>query len=347
MEYRLLGNSGFAVPALTFGTATFGGGNDFFKAWGTTGTDGARDLIARCVDGGVTMFDTADSYSGGLAEEILGSAIAGRRDDVLISTKSSEPVGVGPNDRGSSRWHLLRSVESSLRRMNTDYIDLFYIHLQDLSTPVEETLRALDDLVRSGKVRYIGASNFSAWRLMKSMAVADSFGWNSYIGHQLGYSLTQRDAEWELLPLGTDQGIGTIAYSPLAGGALTGKLRANQSAPADSRIAKQPTAVTAPLDRVHRIVDALSDISVRTGRSISQIALNWLLGRATVSSVVFGARTPDQLEDNLGSVGWSLSKRDLDHLDEVSATPLPYPYLQQLHFSQMRTLDEKSSSVTR
>lgn len=340
VEYRALGRSGLFVPVMTMGTATFGGGDDFFKAWGTTGREGAKDLVTRCIDAGVTMFDTADSYSNGLAEEILGFALSGRRDQALISSKASEPVGGGVNDRGSSRWHLIRSVDASLRRMQTDWIDVLYVHLEDKSTPVEETLSTLDGLVVSGKVRYAAASNFSAWRLMQSIAIADRRGWQSrYVGHQVAYSLIERNIEHELVPLAADQGVGTVAYSPLGGGALSGKLRADQPLPEDSRLGKLPASVPTPLARVHRIVQALSDVAERSHRTVSQVALNWLIHRPTISSIVFGARNPTQLEENLGAIGWSLAEPDISVLDDASNLPAPYPYSQQAHFAHLRTRD--------
>lgn len=343
MEYRALGRSGLFVPAMTLGTATFGGGDDFFKAWGATGRDGAKDLVARCVSAGVTMFDTADSYSGGLAEEILGFALAGRRDRVLVSSKASEPMGAGVNDRGSSRWHLLRSVDASLRRLRTDWIDVLYMHLEDRSTPVEETLSTLDNLITSGKVRYVAASNFSAWRLMQSIAISERRGWSSrYVGHQVAYSLLERSMEHELVPLAVDQGLGTVAYSPLAGGALSGKLRPDRPLPPDSRLAKQPGSVPLSMARAHRVCGTLSEVAERNRRTVAQVALNWLIQRPTVSSVVFGARTPAQLEENLGSVGWSLDATDVALLDEVSALPVPYPYSQQAHFADLRTREVRS-----
>lgn len=329
MEYRRLGNSGIRVPVLSFGTATFGG-RDGYEVAGSTDLSAARRLVSQCLEAGVSMFDTANAYSGGLAEEILGRAIGDRRDDLLISTKVAMPLGSGPNSGGSSRLHLVRAVEDCLRRLGTDWIDLLYMHLHDGTTPVEEVVRSLDMLVESGKVRYVGASNFSAWALMKSLAVADRYGWNRYVAHQVQYSLAVRHYEYELGPLGWDQGVGAVAWSPLAGAALTGKLRPGVEVPADSRLGKvAESGVPASQERIFRIVEALDEVSAETGRSLSQIAINWILQQPTVSSVVIGARTEAQLGDNLGAVGWSLSREQLERLDAASRPWLPYPYCHQ------------------
>jgi aryl-alcohol dehydrogenase-like predicted oxidoreductase len=330
MDHRRLGTSGLKVPVLSLGTATFGGATEFLRAWGETDVRGARRLVDVCLDGGLTMFDTANSYSTGRAEEILGEALAGRRDEVIISTKITTPMGDGPNEGGSSRFHLVRAFEHVLRRLRTDYVDLLFMHEFDASTAVEETLHALDDLVTAGKVRYLGASNFSGWQLMKSLAVADRYGWSRYAAHQVQYSLAVRDYENELLPLGLDQGVGAMVWSPLAGAALTGKVRRGQDLPADSRVGK-PAAGGLQADRGHieRIVDVMDTVASETGRSLSQVALNWLLLRATVCSVIVGARTEAQLRDNLGALEWSLDPEHVHRLDEISARPLPYPYAHQ------------------
>jgi aryl-alcohol dehydrogenase-like predicted oxidoreductase len=335
MEFRQLGRSGFKVPALSLGTGTFGGGNDFFRAWGDTDAKGASRLIDICLDAGLTMFDSADIYSDGLAEEVLGKAIAGRRDRVIISTKATFRAGAGPNDVGSSRHHLLQAVEGSLRRLGTDYIDLFQLHGFDALTPIEETLGTLDDLVRAGKLRYIGCSNFSGWHLMKSLAISEKYGLARYVAHQAYYSLIGREYEWELMPLGLDQGVGAVVWSPLGWGRLTGKIRRGQPVPKVSRL--HATADYGPPvaeDYLYRVVDALDAIAKETGKSVPQIALNWLLQRPTVANVIVGARNEEQLRQNLGAVGWSLTPEQVKKLDAASATTLAYPYWHQRGFAE-------------
>lgn len=334
MEFRQLGRSGLMVPALCFGTGTFGGSNEFFKAWGQTGVQEATRLIDICLDAGVNLFDTADGYSDGVSEEILGKAIAGRRDKVLISTKAGFPTGSGPNDRGSSRYHLPTACDASLKRLGTDYIDIYHLHLFDPLTPVEETLEALDTLVRAGKVRYIACSNFSGWHLMKSLAVSEKYGWPRYVGHQVYYSLVGRDYEQELMPLGIDQGVGAIVWSPLGWGRLTGKLRRGQALPAVSRLHK--TAEQGPPIEdayLYKVVDALDAVARETGKSVPQIALNWLLQRPTVSTVIMGARNEEQLRQNLAAAGWNLTAEQVARLDAASATTPAYPYWHQRKFS--------------
>ena len=337
MEYRQLGRSGLRVPALTFGTATFGGGNEFFRAWGDTDAKGAARLVDVCLDAGLTMFDSADAYSGGLAEEILGAAIQGRRDRVLISTKASFRRGDGPNDVGSSRFHLVRACEAQLRRLGTDYIDLYQMHAFDALTPVEETLSTLDTLVKAGKVRYVGCSNFSGWHLMKSLAAADRHGWPRYVAHQAYYSLVGRDYEWELMPLGLDQGVGCAVWSPLGWGRLTGKMRRGQPLPPTTRLRSQVSNQKGPPvadEYVYRVVDALDAVAAETGKTVPQIALNWLLGRPTVATVILGARDEGQLRENLGAVGWSLTPDQAARLDAASAVTLPYPYWHQRGYAE-------------
>ena len=337
MEYRQLGGSGFKVPALTFGTASFGGSNDFFKSWGSTQNDEARRLIDICLDAGVTMFDSADVYSSGHSEEILGHAIKGRRDKVLISTKATFRFGEGPNDVGSSRFHLISAVDGSLKRLGTDYIDLFQLHAFDATTPIEETVSALDDLVRAGKIRYTGVSNFSGWHLMKSLAVADRYGWNRHVAHQAYYSLIGRDYETELMPLGVDQKVGAVVWSPLGWGRLTGKIRRGAPLPEVSRLhEKRLVDAGPPVDNeyLYKVVDALDVVAKETGKTVPQIALNWLLQRPTVSTVVIGARNEEQLKQNLGAVGWNLTKEQVAKLDAASARPLPYPYFHQVGFAE-------------
>lgn len=325
-----MGRSGLTVPALAFGTATFGGGNDFFRAWGSSDVAEATRLVDVCLEHGVTLFDTADVYSGGLAETILGKAVAGRRDRVLISTKGTFRTGDGLHDIGSSRRHLVDAVDASLRRLGTDYIDLYQLHGFDALTPVEETLTTLDDLVRAGKIRYIGCSNFSGWHLMKSLAVSDRHGWARYVAHQAYYSLVGREYEWELMPLALDQGIGTFVWSPLGWGRLTGKLRRGVPPPDVSRLpATRHAGPPVDDEYVFDVVEAIDAIAAETGKSVPQIALNWLLRRPSVSSVIVGARTEAQLRDNLGAVGWSLTPEQVRRLDEASARPPIYPYWHQ------------------
>lgn len=329
MEYRSLGGSGLRVPVLCFGTATFGGGSEFYRAWGSTDVEEARRLVDICVDAGVTFFDTANSYSTGRAEEILGAAIAGRRNDLLIATKATFPIGDGPNDYGSSRRFLLRACEDSLRRLGTDHIDLYYMHGFDANTPVDETLRALETLVQSGKVTYIGCSNFSGWHLMKSLSISERYGWSRYVVHQAYYSLAARDYEWELMPLAIDQRVGTIVWSPLAGGALSGKIRRGAPVPEGTRSAQLGLERAGDLERLYRVVDVLEAIAAEVGRSIPQVALNWVLRRPTVVSVVLGARNEAQLRENLGVMGWSLTDEQVARLDAASDVRPSYPYWHQ------------------
>ncbi|MBP0938088.1 aldo/keto reductase [Streptomyces sp. KCTC 0041BP] len=327
MEYRRLGASGLQVPELSFGAGTFGGRGPLFGAWGNTGVAEARRLVDICVEAGITMFDTADVYSNGASEEVLGAALKGRRDRVLISTKAGLPMGDGPADAGTSRSRLIASVDDALRRLDTDYIDLFQLHAFDAGTPVEEVLSTLDDLVRAGKIRYLGVSNFSGWQTMKSLAAAERHGRQRYVAHQVYYSLLGRDYEWELMPLGLDQGLGAIVWSPLGWGRLTGKIRRGRPLPAGSRL--HDTADYGPPveeEHLYRVVDALDEIARETGRAVPQIALRWLLQRPTVSSVIIGARDEEQLRQNLGAVGWSLTPEQMAALDAASRRAAPYPY---------------------
>jgi aryl-alcohol dehydrogenase-like predicted oxidoreductase len=327
MEYRRLGASGLTVPALSFGAGTFGGAGPLFGAWGDTDANQARRLVDICLDAGVTMFDTADVYSDGASEEVLGQAIKGRRDRVLLSTKSGLPTGDGPQDAGTSRARLIRSVEAALRRLGTDHLDLFQLHAFDAGTPIEEVVAALDDLVRAGKIRYLGVSNFAGWQLMKSLAVADRDHRARYVVHQVYYSLVGRDYEWELMPLGLDQGVGAMVWSPLGWGRLTGRIRRGVPLPAGSRL-HTTSEFGPPVDDevLFRVVDVLDELARETGRTVPQIAVNWLLSRPTVASVVIGARNEAQLRDNLGAVGWSLSAEQVARLDAVSTRTAPYPY---------------------
>lgn len=333
MEFRQLGASGLQVPVLSFGTATFGGGNAFFKAWGSTEVAEAKRLIEICLDAGINFFDTADIYSDGISEEILGEALEGRRrDKLIISTKSTFTFGEGPNNQGSSRFHILRQIEGSLKRLKTDYIDVYHMHGFDGNTPIEETLRTLDDLVQSGKVRYIAASNFSGWHLMKSLGISDKYGWNRYVAHQVYYSLTNREYEWELMPLGLDQKVGSIIWSPLAGGRLGGKFSRKKEWPSSGRVVAGGSPVPdSALAKEHlfKITDVLEEIAEETGKSVPQVALNWLLQRPTVSSIIIGARNEEQLVQNLGAVGWNLTPDQVRKLDEASEIPPIYPYWHQ------------------
>jgi aryl-alcohol dehydrogenase-like predicted oxidoreductase len=335
MEYRQLGHSGLKVSALSFGAATFGGGNEFFKAWGSSGVDEASRLVDACLDAGVNLFDVADVYSKGLAEEVLGKAIKGKRNRLLISTKATFKMGDGPNDLGSSRLHLLDSVEGSLKRLGVDHIDIYHMHGFDATTPVEETLDTLDTLVRAGKVRYIACSNFSGWHLMKSLAVSERYGWARYVAHQVYYSLVGREYEWELMPLGLDQKVGALVWSPLGWGRLTGKIRRGHPLPETSRLHK--TAEQGPPvddEYLYKVVDALDAVAKETGKTVPQIALNWLLKRPTVASVIVGARNEEQLKQNLVAADWNLTAEQVKKLDEASAVTPVYPYWHQWQFKE-------------
>jgi aryl-alcohol dehydrogenase-like predicted oxidoreductase len=334
MEYRILGGSGLKVSALSFGTGTFGGGNEFFKAWGETDVAEARRLIDVCFDAGVNLFDTADIYSYGRSEEVLGKALEGKRDKALISTKATFRFGDGPNDVGSSRHHLRRSLEGSLRRLGTDYVDIYHLHGFDALTPIEEVLDTLNKFVREGKVRYIACSNFSGWHLMKSLGIADRYGWTRYVAHQVYYSLIGREYEWELMPLGLDQKVGALVWSPLGWGRLTGKIRRGQPLPETTRLHKTASmGPQMPDELVYTVVDALDAVAAETGRSVPQIALNWLLQRPTVSSVILGARNEEQLRQNLDAEGWNLTPEQVAKLDRASDQPPIYPYWHQWQFA--------------
>jgi len=337
MEYRTLGRSGLSVPVLSFGTGTFGGKGEFFQAWGQSDVAEAKRLVDICLEAGLNMFDSADTYSGGAAEEILGQAIAGKRDRVLISTKGTFRSGQGPNDVGSSRQHLIAAVHGSLKRLGTDYIDLYQLHGFDAKSPAEETLATLDQLVREGKIRYIGVSNWSGWHLMKSLAVADKYGWPRYVAHQAYYSLIGREYEWELMPLGVDQGVSAVVWSPLGWGRLTGKIRRGTKLPESSRLNSQRVVDMGPPvpdEHLFRVVDALDEVAKETGKTIPQIALNWLLQRPTVANVIIGARNEEQLRQNLGAVGWNLTKEQIAKLDAASEVTKTYPYWHQALFKE-------------
>jgi len=330
MEFRQLGKSGLQVPVLSYGTGTFGGVGDIFRAWGTTEVDEARQLVDICLEAGLNMFDTADIYSSGRSEEVLGEAIKGRRDQVIIATKGFFAMGTQPNQGGASRYHLITACEASLKRLGTDYIDIYQMHGFDALTPVEETLHALDDLITAGKVRYIGASNFSGWHLMKSLEASSRYGWARHVSHQVYYSLIGREYEWELMPLGADQGVGALIWSPLGWGRLTGKIRRNQPRPEVSRL-PATAQYGPPVDEelLYKVVDVLDVLAKETGKTVPQIALNWLLQRPTVSSVIFGARNAQQLRENLGAVGWNLTPEQVARLDAVSKVTPIYPYWHQ------------------
>ena len=329
MEFRALGLSGFKVPVLSLGTITVSG-TGFFEAFGTSDVRETSRLVDICLEAGANMFDTADVYSSGRAEETLGKAIAGKRDQVIVSTKASFRMGPGANDVGNSRYHLLQACDASLRRLGTDYIDVYHMHGFDALTAVEETLGALETLITSGKVRYIACSNFSGWHLMKSLAASGRHGWPRYVAHQAYYSLVGRDYEWELMPLAVDQHVSTIVWSPLGWGRLTGKIRRNQPRPEAGRLPKTAGAGP-PVDEEHlyTVVDAIDRVAAETGKTVAQIALNWLLQKPTVSSVIIGARDERQLRENLGAVGWRLTPEQMATLDQSSAVPLPYPYWHQ------------------
>ncbi len=349
MEYRQLGNSGLIVPVLSFGTGTFGGGTDFFKAWGSTQVEEATRMVHLCLDAGVNLFDTANVYSRGASEKILGKAIAGLRDQVLISTKATFPMTDQVGDYGSSRSHLIKNCEDSLRRLGTDHIDIYHMHGFDANTPIDETLQTLDNLIQSGKVRYIACSNFSGWHLMKSLSISERYGWSKYIAHQAYYSLANRDFEWELMPLGVDQGVGTLVWSPLASGWLSGKYRRNQSVPPNARVAQGGSPVpeeAIDYERLYNIVDKLEEIAAETEKTVAQVALNWLLQRPTVGNIIIGARNEEQLQQNLGAVGWNLTLEQVKKLDEVSDSLPTYPYWHQRQFPMLNAAPKLYGSVS-
>ncbi len=337
MEHRQLGGSGLMVPVLSLGTGTFGGGNAFFDSWGGSGVEQATRLVDLCLEAGLNFFDTADIYSDGKAEEVLGEALKGRRDRVLISTKATFRNGPGPNDIGSSRQHLIKAVDASLRRLGTDYIDLFQLHAFDARTPVEETLATLDHMVESGKIRYLGCSNFSGWHLMKSLAASERHGWSRYVAHQAYYSLIGRDYESELMPIALDQKVGAVVWSPLGWARLTGKLRRGQPKPELTRLQNKLSTDAGPQvddEYLYRVVDAIDEVAKDTGKTVPQIAINWLLQRPSVANVIVSARDEKQLRDNLGAVGWSLTAAQVQKLDAASAQPKPWPYWHQDKFER-------------
>ncbi len=319
MESRQLGRSGLMVPELCFGAGTLGTSGEFFEAWGKSSEEETDRIIGICMDAGLNFFDTADVYSQGGSEAALGKALAKfKREDVLISTKATFRFGEGPNNVGSSRYHLIQSLDNSLKRLRTDYVDVYHLHAFDATAPVEETLQALNHMVLAGKVRYIACSNFSGWHLMKSLSVSERYGWSRYVGQQVYYSLVGRDYEWELMPLGLDQGVGALVWSPLGWGRLTGKIRRGTGIPEVSRLNSKmvnDAGPQVPLEHLYTVVDALDEVAKETGKTVPQIALNWLLRRPTVSTLIIGARNEEQLKANLGAVGWKLTEEQVAKLD--------------------------------
>ena len=338
MEYRQLGRSGLKVPELCFGAGTLGTSGDFFEAWGTTTEAETDRIIGICMDAGLNFFDTADVYSAGGSETALGKALAKyKRRDVLISTKSTFRFGAGPNNVGSGRYHLIEQLEGSLKRLGTDYVDVYHLHAFDALAPVEETLNTLDQMIRQGKIRYIACSNFSGWHLMKSLSVSERYGWSRYVGHQVYYSLVGRDYEHELMPLALDQGVGALVWSPLGWGRLTGKIRRETGIPEVSRLNNKSVVDAGPQvpeEYLYKVVDALDEVAKETEKTVPQIALNWLLQRPTVSTLIIGARNEDQLKANLGAVGWKLTAEQVAKLDAASELPKAYPYWHQTQFAE-------------
>ncbi len=334
MEYRRLGRTGLQVPVFSYGTATFGGGGEFFKAWGATDVKEAKRLIDICMDSGLNFFDTANVYSRGLSEEILGQAIEGRRAQMLLSTKATFPMGDGANERGSSRQHLTAALNASLKRLKTDYVDMYFMHGWDAHTPVAETLDTLNGFVQSGKVRYVGCSNFPSWHLMKSLAYADQHGLARYAAHQAYYSLVGRELEFEHIPFALDQGVGTMVWSPLAGGALSGKIRRDKPAPKDSRLG-QINFVKYNDETLFNVVDVLDSIGKERGKTVAQVALNWILRKPTIANIVVGARNEEQLKANLGALDWKLTNEEVGLLDKASAPVIPYPNWHQKDFPSL------------
>ncbi len=335
METRVLGRTGLKVSALSFGTMTFGG-KGRFAVVGSTQVADARELIARCVDAGINLIDTADVYSFGASEEVLGQAIAGRRDELLIASKCGFRIGKDPNDAGSTKHYIERACEASLRRLGTDYIDLYQLHSVDELTAIDETLEALDGLVRAGKVRYVGCSNYAGWHLMRALATSDARDLPRFVSLQAYYSLIARDVEWELLPLCDDQGLGTLVWSPLAGGLLSGKYK---HAAADTTGTRREQIATPGLideEQAFAIVDVLRELATERGVSVAQVAINYVLHRRGVTSVIIGARTAEQLDDNLAAATWRLEPDEVRRLDEVSARPLPYPHWHQQLYNRER-----------
>jgi aryl-alcohol dehydrogenase-like predicted oxidoreductase len=335
MEYRLLGASGLEVSVLSFGTMTLGG-EGRFAAMGNVQVEEARRHVGICMDAGVNLFDTADIYSLGKSEEVLGQALGARRREIVLATKVFNRLGPGTNQAGLSRRHIVEACEASLRRLGTDYIDLYQAHSFDSLTPLDETLRAFDDLIRAGKIRYAGCSNYTGWQLMKALWTSERLGIHRYISQQINYSLLARDAEHELVPAGLDQKAGIMAWSPLQFGLLSGKFRRGEAKPAGSRLNTLDAPGTIDEERLYRVVDALSEIAAARGVTVAQAALNWLMRKPGVDTVIIGARTEEQLKDNLGTASFLLSEEEVIRLDEASALPLPYPNWHQQKFGGER-----------
>jgi aryl-alcohol dehydrogenase-like predicted oxidoreductase len=335
VEYRFLGASGLEVSLLSFGTMTLGG-EGRFAAMGNVQVDEARRHVDICREAGVNLFDTADIYSMGRSEEVLGKALGERRKDIVLATKVFVRIQPGPNKAGLSRRYIVEACEASLRRLGTDYIDLYQAHNWDSLTPLDETLRAFDDLVRAGKVRYVGCSNYSGWHLMKAVAIAERLRIAGYVSQQINYSLICRDAERELIPAGLDQNLGVMAWSPLQFGLLSGKFRRGGDKPAVSRLNALDAPGVIDQERLFNIVDVMTGIATRRGVSVAQVALNWVAAKPSVATVIIGARTEEQLRDNLAAASWSLAAEEVAALDQVSAVPLPYPYWHQQKFAGER-----------
>ena len=347
MQYRQLGRTGLRVSSLTLGTMGFGG-TGWATPVGTIDVDGAREEIAIARDAGVNLIDTADVYSGGLSEEIVGQALGKSRDEVLLATKVRMPMGDGPNDAGLSRHHIIRGAEASLRRLGTDYIDLYQVHEWDGQTPLEETLTALDDLVRSGKVRYVGCSNYAAWQLMKALGIADARGLERFASTQVYYSLQNRDIETEIVPAVLDQGVGILVWSPLAGGLLSGKYRRGVQAPAGSRhLSEWDEPPVHDEDKLYDTIELAVKIGESHGVSAAQVSLAYLLQKPGVTSLVVGARNPQQLRDNLAAADLELTADEVSALDDVSGEPLRYPFWHQANTSADRLSPADLSLIAR
>ena len=341
MEYRQLGRSGLRVSTLTMGTATFGG-TGALAVWGDTDVEGARRQIDLCLDAGVNLLDTANAYSTGLSEEILGKAIQGRRDQLLLSSKVRMPMGTGPNDAGLSRHHIRNQVEASLRRLGVEHLDIYHVHEWDGQTPLEETLETLDALVRAGTVRYLGVSNYSGWQLMKALAVSDAHGYQRFVSNQIYYSLESRDAEYEQVPLSLDQGLGVMVWSPLAGGLLSGKYRRDQQPSEGRHLGDWDEPPVRDEAKLYDTIEELVKIADGHGVSAAQVALAYLLTKPAVSTLVIGARNDTQLVDNLAAAELKLTDSEVEHLDRISAPDLIYP-----HWHQARTAADRLGPADR
>lgn len=328
MEYRQLGRSGLKISVLTLGTMTFGGRGAFAKT-GSTDTAGARRLIDMCVEAGINLLDTANVYSLGLSEEIIGEALGDKRERILIATKARMRIGQGPNDGGASRLHIIEQCERSLKRLRTDRIDLYFLHEWDGQTPLEETLEALDSLVRSGKVRYIGCSNYSGWHLMKALGISERRGYQRFVSQQIHYSLQAREAEYELVPIAIDQGVGIMVWSPMAGGLLSGKYRRGRNPPSGRHLNNWGEPPVRNQEQLYDLIDVLVEVADTRGISAAQVALAWLIARPGVASLVIGARTEEQLAENVSAASLTLTTEELEKLDKASALPLLYPYWHQ------------------